>query len=342
MNNKNEYRKNFHLKPSDILLLFIISIQTFSSCGLLRNMMPSSSFTSVNVTSDSLYYTPIIWSYDTLNDGKICKRAMYVPIYINNIGQKALMQFDLGANLSGFYLKTLNLFRDSLPEIQNQIKLTKKGSAYFEDASLSLNKGVTLFKDKFYLWKHMGHDTLPESMPVIGTIGYDIMNEYILIIDYTNDRIALVEKIPDELDKRLTYIKKADLRKFPIILPFRLGEKKKRLLFDTGSSSAQIVTSTKRLKRLAVKREIEPIDSGYSWGKLEIEFKAKMQKIKSPSLYIGDIYLRQVQVTGFDRFNTIFSFSGRFLYGITGNVVFDNCILVIDRKNNKFGIVKND
>jgi hypothetical protein len=303
-------------------------------------MMPSNSFTSVTVTTDSVFYTPIVWSYDTISDTQIRKRAMFVPVYISDIGQEALMQFDLGASLSGFYYKTVNLLADSAPELKNRIKLTKKGNYYFENAEISLNKGVTLQKNRFYMWKHMGHDSLPDSKPVIGTIGYDILDNYILIIDYVRDRIALVESIPHDLEKKITYIPKSDLEKFPIILPFKLGEKKIRLLFDTGASSFEVLTSTKRLKRVSLNREIEPVDSGYSWGKLDIVYKASVQKIENPNLYIGDINLKQVQVTGMDRLNTIFSLTGRYLYGFTGNVVFENCVVVIDRKNNKFGIVK--
>ena len=334
------FRKFFNLTRLISLFFFINIILFFSSCGLLMNLMPSSSFTSVTVSPDSAFYTPIVWSYDTINDTQLKKRAMYVSVYINDIEQEALMQFDLGANLSGFYYKTVNLLTDSIPELKSKIKLSKKGNPYFENAKISFNKGVTLYKDKFYMWKHIGYDSLPETMPIIGTIGYDILDNYILIIDYVNDRIALVESIPFELEKKITYIPKTDLKKFPIILPFKLGEKKIRLWFDTGSSSAEVLTSTKRLKRVSLNKEIEPIDSGYSWGKLDIEYKASMQNIKNPNLYIGDIYLQQVQVTGIDRLNTMLSLAGRYFYGFTGNAVFENCIVVIDRKNNKFGIVK--
>jgi len=38
-------------------------------------MMPSSSFTSVTVIPDIFIYTPIEWSYDTLNDTQRRKTA---------------------------------------------------------------------------------------------------------------------------------------------------------------------------------------------------------------------------------------------------------------------------
>ena len=110
-----------------IIPFLVFSVLTISSCGLLRNILPSSSFTNIEVKDDSTYYTSIIWSYDTLSNGAVKKSAMYVDIYIKELNQHALMQFDLGANLSGFYMKTLNLLSENSPEIQHRIKTTKKG-----------------------------------------------------------------------------------------------------------------------------------------------------------------------------------------------------------------------
>lgn len=322
------------------IIVLITCTLLFSSCGALRKKMSSSSFTKISIEGDSIYYTPIIWHLDTLNNSETKKTSMYIPVYVKDFEQYAKMQFDLGANLSMFYHKSLIALSNEYPDINSRLKLTKKGNYFYENAVISLNEGVLLEKDKLYVMKNMGHDSLPDSMPVIGTIGYDILSNRILIIDYVNDRIALVESIPYELEKRITYIPKSDLGKFPIILPFKFGTKKKRLIFDTGSSSAQVLTGTRRLKRLAVKREIMPIDSGYSWDRLDITYKAKTLRIKDPNLSIGNIDLGQVQVTGIDRLNIV-SVLGRYLYGITGNVVFQDCIIVIDRKNNRFGIIKD-
>lgn len=323
------------------IIVLITCTLLFSSCGVLRKKASTSSFESVSIKNDSIYYTPMIWSLDTLKNGETKKTAMYIPVYVKDVDQYAKMQLDLGANVSMFYYKTLIALSEESPDIKSRLKLTKKGNCYYENAVLGLNEGVLLEKDKLHVMKNMGHDTLPETMPVIGTIGYDILDDYILIIDYKNDRIALATELPDELEKEVKFIENADLKHFPIILPFKLGQKKIRLFFDTGSSSSQVLTSTRRLKRLAHKREIEPIDSVYSWGKLEVIYKAKTLKNKNPNLFIGDIDLGKVQVTGYDRLNII-SILGKYLYGITGNVIFENSIIVIDRKNNQFGIIINE
>jgi hypothetical protein len=331
---------NISLNFNRIIILIICTL-IFSSCGMLRKKMSSSSFTQINIESDSIYYTPIIWNFDTIKNGETNKTAMFIPVYVKDFDQYAKMQLDLGATSSMFYYKTLIALSENYPDINSRLKVTEKGNHFYENSVIAFNEGVLLKKDKLYVMKNMGHDTLPENMPVIGTLGYDILDEYILIIDYINDRSALVSELPVELEKKVKFIENADLKNFPIILPFKLGQKKVRLLFDTGSSSFQVLTSTRRLKKLAVKREIMPIDSVYSWGKVDVVYKAKVQKIKDPNLYLGDINFGKVEVTGLDRLNTL-SILGRYLYGITGNVIFEDCVIVIDRKNNRFGIMRNE
>ena len=55
-------------------------------------------------------------------------------------------------------------------------------------------------------------------------------------------------------------------------------------------------------------------------------------------LTIGTVDLGSCEVYGVKKMNKL-KILGNYLYGITGNVVFDNKILIIDRKNNRFGII---
>jgi len=68
---KKVLRKYFNERPFSILF-YNITISLFSSFELLRNMMPSSSFTSGTVIPDTF---TIEWSYDTLNDTQRRKTA---------------------------------------------------------------------------------------------------------------------------------------------------------------------------------------------------------------------------------------------------------------------------
>ncbi|MDA3818447.1 MAG: hypothetical protein PF486_13780 [Prolixibacteraceae bacterium] len=101
---------------------------------------------------------------------------------------------------------------------------------------------------------------------------------------------------------------------------------------------SSVLTSTKRLKKIAANRKIDTVGFGSSWGVVSPYFKAKEMKIDN-KLFLGNISLGKVEIFGSDDLNFL-SFIGNYLYGITGNVIFNNSILIIDRKNNKFGIIK--
>ena len=99
-----------------------------------------------------------------------------------------------------------------------------------------------------------------------------------------------------------------------------------------------ILTGTNRLKKIAIQRKIEEVDSVSSWGEMIPIFKPVKTKDKIGNLTIGDIDLGTIEIYGGKKLNKL-TYIGKYLYGITGNVVFDNKILIIDRKNNRFGII---
>jgi hypothetical protein len=129
-----------------------------------------------------------------------------------------------------------------------------------------------------------------------------------------------------------------DLNKFPIILPFKFGKKKIRLFYDTGSSMFPIVTGTNRLKKISKHRKIKEADSVSSWGKEIPVFKPIETKNKIGNLVIGNIDLGKPEVYGLKKMNKL-RFLGRYIYGITGNVIFNDKILIINRVKNSFGII---
>jgi len=299
--------------------------------------MTVQTFNKVVIKTDKIHYSPIIWSIDSTDSGKVKKDAIYLPVNIPGIDQKLKMQFDLGANSSIFYLKTINALGVNNPEILKGISVNKERYSYV-NTSIGLNDGIQLYADRIPIFKSMGHDTLPKALPVFGTLGYDIIGDNVLILDFINDSIAIVDKVPKEMEGMATFIKNADLKKFPVILPFRIGEKRIRLFYDTGSSSFQILTGTRRLKRVSIGKELEIADSGNSWGQKIYLYRAKVPK-KKENLFIGPIDLGKVEIIGTDNLNPL-SLTGKYLYGITGNMVFENTILIIDRKHNRFGIIK--
>jgi hypothetical protein len=99
-----------------------------------------------------------------------------------------------------------------------------------------------------------------------------------------------------------------------------------------------IVTGTNRLKKISKHRKIKEVGSVSSWGKEISVFRPIETKNKIGNLVIGNIDLGKPEVYGLMTMNKL-RLLGRYLYGITGNVIFSDKILIINRGKNRFGII---
>lgn len=320
-----------------LFLIIFISI-LFGSCAVLRNKMTTQTFESFESKEFELIYSPIYWKESTLEGVEVEKSSFYIPVKLKGIEEKLFMQFDLGAPQTMLYNNTLSAFCEKYPKLKNDT-VQKENYSIFNNANMKINDNQVLKANKLYVLKDFGQSNIDTTFIVIGTFGYDILGDNVLILDFKSNQLAICENIPMEMKSKVTYIKGADLKKFPIILPFRLGNKKIRLFFDTGSSMFPILTGTSRLKKLSKNRRIEQVDSVSSWGKMIPIYTPIEMKDKIGNLKIENIDLGKVTIYGEENLNKL-NYIGKYLYGITGNVVFGNKILIIDRKNNTFGIIE--
>jgi len=283
--------------------------------------------------TDSISYTCIHWTGSKIDNDSVKKSSLFIPVQIKGIDKKLFMQLDLGANISLLYGKTLNSFEqlDSLLKTKHK---TYKAKHYMQDVLIEINQGTSIKANQIRILNNFGSEFIDTSFVVIGTLGYDIIGDQKLIIDYKNDRIALTKTIPVELENKLTYISNVDLEKFPIILPFILNGKKVRLLYDTGSSLFPLITGTNRLNKYAKHQSVDTIFGLSSWGKISKTYKVK----DAARLKLGDFDFGNIDVYGNKDLNRL-KLMGKYLYGFTGNVNFDKMIVVIDRKDNKFGLI---
>ncbi len=320
-----------------LLILFVV-VMTFSSCGLYRRKLTRQTFNTTDYKTEKIAYSPIIWESDSVGKTLIKKTSFLVPVYINGINKKLYMQFDLGAEISILYENTLKkLYKEQNLELDTLN--SKKGNLYIKNVELTINKNVKITADKFYVWRNMGSTNLDTSPTIVGTLGYDIIGDNILILDFKGNRYALTNKIPESMKDKTQFIDNPDLNKFPIILPFKLGKKKIRLMYDSGASMFPILTGTRRLKKLSENGVIDNIGYVDSWGKKIRIYKQQELKPAIGNLYIGNIDLGKIDIYGVNMYNKL-SYAGDYLFGITGNVLFENKIIIIDRKDNRFGIIE--
>jgi hypothetical protein len=299
--------------------------------------MTSQSFESISGTNTDLTYSPIYWQKNTLGKMIIEKSSFLVPVKIKGIEEGLFMQFDLGIPRTMLYGNTLSAFCKKYPELQRDT-VNNENHIVYNNAKISITDSILLSADKLYVKKDFGQNRVDTSIVIIGSFGYDIIGDNYLILDFKSNRYAISENIPLEMESKASYIDKVDLNKFPIILPFKFGKKKIRLFYDTGSSLFPILTGTNRLKKISKHRKIKEVDSVSSWGKEIPVFRPIETKSKIGNLVIGNIDLGKPEVYGLKTMNKL-RFLGRYLYGITGNVIFNDKILIINRGKNRFGII---
>jgi len=285
-----------------------------------------------------LSYTPLTWMSDSVGNTIVEKSGFYVPVKIKGIDKVVYMQFDLGSTSTMLYGNTLSIFIEQNKDLQNDT-INKDNQVFFKNAEIQLSDSIKVNADKLYVRNDFGYDYIDSSFTILGTLGYDIIGDNILILDFIEDRYALTKEMPSEMQNKIQYIEKPSLDKFPIILPFKLGKKKIRLLYDTGSSMFPIITGTNRLKRVAKDRKIDSIDHISAWGENIPLYSANELKENVQNLYLDNYDLGEIEIYGVENMN-LYVLAGNYLYGITGNVIFNNKIVIIDRKNNKFGIIE--
>ena len=279
----------------------------------------------------SLEWIPFNWESDTISGKYIEKAFIYIPVKIDDLPHDFTMQLDLGTDQTLFYGKTIDPYLDEYSSLSDKYKVPmfkgvrlKMGTVEFEgiDIGYMNNFGEEIPKDSL-------NSKTPKH---VGTIAPDIFRDKILVIDYKSGRFAVSDSLPVEYKDLPTG--KFELTDGIIKLPFRVNGKDYKLMFDTGSSPFQLVTTKERALDISDSIIIDSLSGPLWWGneitfyglnvKKPVEFGGK--KLKSSRVYYdkeglwNEIY---------DSFN---------VWGITGNAYFYDNTVIIDYKNKKFRI----
>jgi len=84
-----------------------------------------------------------------------------------------------------------------------------------------------------------------DSAYKIGTTGYDAILNRTLILDFKNNRFSITNKSIDDLGYSVKLVD-CSVNKYPAFISAKIGNKKVRFMFDTGSSIFPAETSIKK------------------------------------------------------------------------------------------------
>lgn len=290
-----------------------------------------------NPTKNSeLSWAKFVWSNDSLGGRYFEKTGMFIPVKIEGLPYNFQFQFDLGANLTTLQGNTLKTILTNHPEF-NRLKDHSgiiqfwKSTTVFND--LRLTFGSTIAKTKYCAimndyGEHINAATLMDSTPIkIGSIGADLFQNKILVIDYPNQRFAICDALPNWLTASFSNITfDASGR---VLLPLKLGNKSYKVMFDNGSSIFSLITSDDKINLFSSASGTDTIPVS-SWGTIHSVIGRPLNEpfyvgnqLFSGAMVYAD-YREEAQTKDYD--------------AIAGNALFWDKILIIDFENKKFGV----
>lgn len=184
------------------------------------------------------------------------------------------LQFDLGAVRTVIYGNSIKPYLHAFPNLQNKIDTSKtfliQGVNNPMFSNIAIQMGTTSFKgiDIGY-YKNYGKIISKESMKIdeekhIGTLGPDLFQNKILIIDYPNNKIGVCEVLPKKYQSATFKPFKSNDGRLKI--PLKINGKTEYVMFDTGSSLFTLTATKKNALEISNATIVDSL-SVSSWGK---------------------------------------------------------------------------
>jgi len=276
------------------------------------------------------------WQGDSINSKWEEHTAILLPVKLKNCPKRFFMQFDLGSPYSLFYKNKLLEIQAKYPKA---LQLSPSDSTLV-NYSFKIDQISLLAKE--IVVKQFDNSTINwtdrSSIEIIGTIGADLIDGKVAIIDYPKKRLTISQAIPQKLQPELLLTDLIYVQR-RILLPAKVNGKQTILYFDTGSSMFELLTNKKTAQSLAVAGGEIVQSKVESWGKYlvvntvvtedSIEISNTKIAIHKASFIdgISDSQVEQMMKMG--------------IGGMTGNKLFLDYKLVLDTKNKKVGLIRS-
>ncbi|HRN54975.1 MAG TPA: hypothetical protein PLL71_00910 [Agriterribacter sp.] len=311
------------------LLLSITGCFIFSTKILVAQSIPSNQL----ILPPKICTLSFRWQGDSVHSVWEANAAILIPVKLKSCPRVFYMQFDLGAPYSLLYKNKLDAIQTKYPKsIPLQGANGKLENFSFKaDRILITAKEIVVkqFDTSAVDWNNKN------SVEIIGTIGSDLIDGKVAIIDYPHHKLTISQVIPEKLMQRIS-LSDCIYSHRSVLLPAKVSGKQTMLFFDTGSSMFELLTDKETCRQLAAPNAKLIQYTVKSWNKLltantlasndSIEIANTFIPIRSATYIEGasDSQVEQMLKMG--------------IGGMMGNKIFLNYILVLDTKNHKFGL----
>lgn len=311
------------------LLIFFVTILPDTYC----QSQPMPALPAVQlVLPDTEQEIVFTWGGDSLGNKWDPYGSLLLPVQLPGCPKQFYMQFDLGSPYSMFYSNKISQISKKYPGAVNTADTTVK---LF---NINFIVGKTQITAKEIVVRQYDQSVInwnKKNIEVIGTIGSDLIDNRVLTIDYPGKRIIISKNVPD----RFASVTFTDFvwgaRR--VLLPAVIKGKKTMLLFDTGSSTFELVTDKETCSSLSIPGAAASTYPVRSWNRTmmahtlpsadSVEMASQRIPLKNVTYMEG---ATQAQINQMKQMG---------MAGMTGNKLFLGSVLILDTRNRKFGIV---
>ncbi|AHJ99766.1 hypothetical protein [Hymenobacter swuensis] len=276
-----------------------------------------------------------VWQADSSARPVVAQAALLLPVSLPGCARTCYLQFDTGAPTSLLYTHPLAALRARYPDTRQYL----------------LPQADTLHNFRFALGQSQvqarrmrvltyGAHQLPADSTapfIIGTLGADVLENRVLVLDYPGQRFSLEAQFPDSLSRRTEFVPLAfDSRR--IMLSAGVAGETKPLLFDSGSSAFALLTSQATWQQMARPQALARTSAVNSMGRTLTSHTIAT----AAALQLGAVALPLQTVTYIEGTSLMESLLMRFsgMGGMLGNRPFNQHTIVVDVSHQRFGLVR--
>jgi hypothetical protein len=278
---------------------------------------------------------PFEWSPHKAGDITLPHAAMIVPVTIGGC-KRFRMQFDLGATSSVLYRPKMDNLgeRCAVPPM-----IERDGQRYALNMDIVIGD-ATIYAPEIKQRMTNGKPidwANPDKPELIGTLGADLIDKKVLVIDYPAKKIIITDALPSEYSQPAQWgtFTFEDRRVF---LNARIDGRDTRLWFDTGTSAFELITNSGTWEALAAPGATPQVLTMNSWGR-----PMNLQRVTSDKqIEVAGVSLPVGHVTRVEGSSFMQNVLGRVINmgGMTGNALFVEKVVVLDVKQGKVGIAQ--
>jgi hypothetical protein len=314
-----------------ILLLMCVGWMVFDYYWRTR-----ATITTFSRYSEHEVITPakIRWKAASYGDFKTDISSFYVPVQLNSIDRTLYMQFDTGTPRTVLYGKTLATLKQTYTFAKERNSKSRKNT-WQSDITLQIGSS-RLWADELLVLSHMGTATIDSSFTVIGTLGYDVLLDRKLLLNFKENEFLLTEKSKSQFEYNFSAIEDSSIDRFPMLLPAKVDGKNVSLHYDSGSSMFPLIVDQKRFENLTNTSVTDTLCCVRSWGKSYEFYRKQLHS----TITLGEFTTVKPYIYSTKSMEQYQYFPDWLLMGLMGNVLFMDKVLWIDTNQNFFGVAK--